>query len=269
MDFKELVLPILAIGGLGILFGLVLGYASKKFAVPVDERVAKVRELLPGANCGGCGFAGCDAYAQAVVEGIVDLNKCGPGGSATAVGIADVLGKTVDPNAEPLKAYVKCNGNCSSAKQKGVYYGATDCNDAMVLPGSGAKACDYGCMGLGSCVKACQFGAIDIVDGIAVVDPEACTSCQACVKACPKNVIEMKPLSHVIRPACNSKDKLKDVKDVCAVGCITCGICGRSCPEGAITFENNLPVIDKEKCTLCMTCVEKCPTKAMIAYNKK
>jgi len=268
MDFKDLVFPVLSIGGLGILFGLVLGYASKKFAVPVDEKVPLIKDSLPGANCGGCGYAGCEAYAQAVAAGLAPVDLCSVGGAAVAAKVAEIMGQTADANAEPLKAYVKCNGTCSNAKQKGIYYGATDCKDAMVVPGDGAKACAYGCMGLGSCVKACKFDAMDIVDGIAVVDSDNCVGCGACVKACPKSIIEMKPLSHVIRAACNSRDKLKEVKDVCNVGCITCLICAKNCPVEAITFVNNLPVIDANKCTQCMTCVQKCPTKAMIAYRK-
>lgn len=265
---NELFFPIASLGGLGLIFGVVLGYASKKFAVEVDERIPLIRECLPGANCGGCGYAGCDAYAQAVVEEGAPANACSVGGAPVSEQVAQIMGVEVD-NSEPLKAFIKCKGTCNSAKQKGNYYGSMDCRDAVVIPGAGAKSCEYGCLGLGSCVKACNFNAIHVVDGVAVVDKDACVGCGACVKACPKGVIELMPLSQVVRVACNSKNKLKEVKDACQVGCITCRLCERSCEVGAITFENNLPIVDKEKCVQCFKCIEKCPTKALISYGKE
>lgn len=268
MELTQLIFPILSIGGLAILFAFVLGYASKKFAVEVDERVPLIKEILPGANCGGCGFAGCDAYAQAVVDGTAATNCCAVAGAAGAEKISKIMGVEVS-DTEPLKAFIKCKGTCNNAKQKGNYYGTMDCREAVVIPGAGNKACEYGCLGLGSCVKACKFDAIDIVDGVAVVNPDNCVGCGACAKACPKGVVELMPLSQVVRVACNSKNKLKEVKDACSVGCITCQLCARSCSEGAITFENNLPKVDKEKCVECFACIEKCPTKALIAYGKE
>lgn len=263
----DLLFPILSLGGLGLIFGIVLGYAAKKFAVEVDARVPLVRDCLPGANCGACGFAGCDAYAQAVVDGVAAANCCVPGGANVVKKIATVMGVEASL-AEPQKAFVKCAGNCNNAKQKGDYYGTLDCREAVVLPGGGSKACAYGCLGLGSCVKSCKFGAMTITNGIVEINEAACVGCGACVKACPKDVIQLMPASEVIRVACNSKDKLKEVKDTCLVGCITCGICGKNCPTEAITFENNLPKIDKEKCVKCLICTQKCPTKAIIAHLK-
>ncbi|MFD3157149.1 RnfABCDGE type electron transport complex subunit B [Haloimpatiens sp. FM7330] len=263
---NNLIFAALSLGGLGLIFGLVLGYASKKFHVPVDERVPKIKDCLPGANCGGCGFAGCDAYAQAVVDGNAAPNCCSVGGPEAAEKIGEIMGITVE-DSEPVKAFVRCIGTCESAKRRGTYYGNMDCREASVIPGGGTKSCSFGCLGLGSCVEACQFGALSIKDGVAVVDESKCTGCGACVKACPRNIIELKPVSEVIRVSCNSKDKLKAVKDVCDSGCISCGQCVRNCPNDAITFENNLPVVDKDKCTLCMTCVQKCPTKVLKAHN--
>ncbi|WP_373899603.1 RnfABCDGE type electron transport complex subunit B [Haloimpatiens sp. FM7315] len=263
---KSIIFPTLSLGGLGILFGVVLGYASKKFHVDVDERVPKIKDCLPGANCGGCGYAGCDAYAQAVVDGLAKPNCCSVGGETAAKTIGEIMGLTVDAS-EPLKAFVKCNGNCDSAKRKGLYYGNMTCAEAVIIPGGGVKACSFGCLGLGSCVEACKFNAITIENGIAKVDILKCTGCGACVKACPKNLIELKPNSETIRVYCNSKEKLKEVKDVCNSGCISCGQCVRNCPSGAIEMVNNLPVINKEKCTLCMTCVEKCPTKVIKQFE--
>ncbi|SHK44450.1 electron transport complex, RnfABCDGE type, B subunit [Hathewaya proteolytica DSM 3090] len=264
----EILCPVLVMAALGLLFGLGLGFASKKFHVEVDEKVILIKECLPGANCGGCGYAGCDAFAQAVVDGKAPANGCVVGGASVSENVANILGVEVS-NAEPIKAFVKCSGSCGKAKNSGNYYGTMDCNEAAVIPGAGDKACSYGCLGLGSCVKACQFDAIHIVDGIALVDDSKCTGCGACTKACPKGLIELKPVSAVIRVQCNSKDKLKEVKDVCSVGCIGCGVCSKLCPTGAITMENNLPVVDKTKCTLCMTCVNKCPVKVIKPFGLK
>lgn len=268
MEINSIIFPIISLGGLGLVFGVGLGYASKKFKVEVDERIPLVKDCLPGANCGGCGFAGCEAFAQAVVEGNAPANGCVVAGASAAEKIGAVLGVEVSAT-EPNKAFVKCGGNCSSAKKSGAYYGLRDCNEAAVIPGGGDKSCSYGCLGLGSCVKVCQFDAIHVVDGIAIVDEEKCTGCGMCAKTCPKHVIEIKPVSATIKVQCNSKDKLKDVKEVCSVGCIGCGVCSKLCPSGAITMENNIPVIDKEKCTLCMTCVQKCPTKAIKAFGQR
>lgn len=264
MDINNLILPALSLGGLGLIFGSVLGYASKKFNVPVDERVPLIRDCLPGANCGGCGYAGCDAYAQAIVNGTAPLNACAVAGASATEKMGEIMGVKVEAS-EPKKAFVKCVGNCESAKKKGTYYGNMDCLDASVIPGGGAKACSYGCLGLGSCVKVCEFGALSIKDGIAHIDESKCTACGACVKICPRNIIEIKPTSEIIRVSCNSRDKLKEVKDVCNTGCISCGQCVRNCPNDAIILENNLPVIDKDKCNQCMTCVQKCPTKVIKA----
>lgn len=263
MALNEILFPVVSLGGLGLTFGVLLGYASKKFAVEVDERVSQVRECLPGANCGGCGFAGCDAYAQAVVDGTAPANKCTPGGAAAAEKIGSVLGISVDA-AEPKAAFVKCKGTCDSAKEKYKYYGVQDCRQAVVAPGGGSKACDFGCLGLGSCVTACQFDSIQIKDGIAVINENTCTGCSACVQVCPKSVIELVPVSKRVRIACNSNEKGKTVKDNCAKGCIGCTICAKNCPENAIAMVNDLPVIDFDKCTQCKTCVAKCPTKAIV-----
>lgn len=266
MDISSLIFPVITLSGLGLIFGLGLGYASKKFKVEVDERIPLVKECLPGANCGGCGYAGCEAFAQAIVEEGAPANACAVANPASIEKIGEIIGKKVEAS-DPMKATVKCVGTCESAKKSGSYYGVRDCNEAAVIPGGGDKACSYGCLGFGSCVKECKFDAIHIIDGIAVVDQEKCIGCGACAKICPKNVIEIKPVSHIIRVNCNSKDKLKDVKSVCSTGCIGCGVCSKLCTSSAITMENNLPVIDHDKCNLCMTCVGKCPTKVLKAYE--
>ncbi|BDR86331.1 RnfABCDGE type electron transport complex subunit B [Clostridium tetani] len=267
MDLNNLIAPVLSLGGLGIIFGALLGYASKKFAVEVDPRVPQVRDALPGANCGGCGFAGCDAYADAVVNAGASPSGCPVGGAACASKIAEIMGVTVD-TSEPKKAYVKCQGTCNNAKEKYEYYGAMTCVDAANIPGAGSKQCSYGCMGLGSCTQVCLFDAITIEGGIAVIDEEKCTGCGACVDICPKAVIELTPMSKKVRIACNSHDKGISVKNSCAVGCISCGLCARNCPVEAIEMVDNLPVINYDKCVQCGICVKKCPTKAIANLKK-
>lgn len=260
---KELLAAVVTLGGLGLLFGLILGYASKKFAVEVDEKIPLIKECLPGANCGGCGYAGCDAYAQAVIDEIAAVNCCAVAGAAGAEKIAKIMGVTVSEE-EANVAFVKCKGTCDKAKEKGSYYGITSCIDAVNIPGGGSKACEFGCLGLGSCVEACQFDALFIVNDIAVVDETKCIGCGACVKTCPKKVIDLLPVSKKAEIGCSSKAKGIEVKNNCSVGCISCGLCVRNCPEGAIEMINNLPVINHRKCVNCGICIEKCPTHAIV-----
>ncbi len=262
MEFSSLLFPVLSLGGLGLVFGVLLGYASKKFEVEVDPLIPLVREALPGANCGGCGFAGCDAYAQAVVEKTAPANACSVGGASTALKLGEILGISVDAQEKKI-AFVKCNGDCASSKNKYNYTEKLDCLEASRLPGEGAKSCTYGCLGLGSCVKVCEFGALSVVNGIAVVDEDKCTSCGACVNICPKNLIEIVPESKRVRVSCNSIDKGKDVRENCSVGCIGCRLCEKNCDYGAVTINDNLAHVDYDKCTLCGSCVTKCPTKAI------
>ncbi|MCY6484560.1 RnfABCDGE type electron transport complex subunit B [Clostridium aestuarii] len=265
---NEILFPILALGGLGLLFGLVLGYSSKKFAVEVDPKMPLVRDALPGANCGGCGYAGCDAYAEAVVKGEAAPNCCPIGGAAAAEKIGGIMGLEVGA-AEPNVAYVKCQGTCNNAKDKAVYNGITDCQQAMNVPGAGGKACSFGCLGYGSCVDACKFDAITIEDGIAKVNKENCVGCGACVQACPKNVIELVPESQLVFISCNSHDRGLDVKNICSTGCIGCGLCAKACPKDAIKMENNLPVIDYSLCVNCGLCEKKCPVNAILNFRQK
>lgn len=262
MDITNIIYPIVSIGGLGILFGAGLGYASKKFSVEVDPKVPLVRELLPGANCGGCGFAGCDAFAKAVVEGSVSPSACSVNSSESINKIASLLGIEAG-NTDKRVAVVKCKGTCDKSQSKYEYYGIMDCQDAANIPGEGAKSCRYGCLGLGSCKKVCPFGAIKIEEGIAVIDEEKCTGCGNCVNACPKGVIELVPIANKVRVLCNSLDKGKEVKESCSVGCIGCRLCVKACEYDAIDFQDNLAHVNYSKCTQCMACVKKCPTKVI------
>ena len=251
------------IGVIGILIGLLLGFAAIKLAVPVDEKEIEVREFLPGNNCGGCGYAGCDALAKAIAAGEAPVNACPVGGAAVAGKIGAVMG--VDAGeAVRMVAFVKCNGTCDKAGLKANYYGISDCKRAAAIPGRGDKACSFGCMGFGSCVAACQFDAIHVVDGVAVVDKEKCVACGKCVAACPKHLIELVPYTAEHLVQCSSHDKGPAVKKVCEAGCIGCTLCTRQCESDAIHMENNVAVIDYSKCTNCGKCAAKCPAKVII-----
>lgn len=248
------------VGGTGLFIGLFLGVAAKKLAIAVDETEASVRELLPGSNCGGCGYPGCDGLAKAIAAGEAPVNACPVANQAAYDQIAAVMGVEAEA-AERKVAYVKCAGSCDKAGVKYEYYGVQDCNKATMVPGKGNKKCSFGCMGFGSCVKACQFDAIHIVDGIAVVDKAKCTGCKQCIITCPNNIIELVPEKAAHLVTCNSNDKGKDVKAACSVGCIGCKKCEKVCEFDAIKVENNLAHIDYSKCTNCGKCAESCPTQ--------
>ena len=253
--------PVLLIGGIGLLFGIVLGIAAKKFAVPVDEKVEAIRECLPGANCGGCGFAGCDAMAKSIASGESAVNGCPVCNSEQVEAISKVMGIEA-ATGEKQVAVVRCKGNHENAKAKFEYAGIQTCKDANLV-GGGPKMCAYGCLGLGTCAAACQFGAIHMEDGLPVIDKEKCVGCGACQRECPRQVIHVLPISTSYHVNCVSKDKGKVVKDNCKVGCMGCGLCARQCENGAITVANNFATIDPEKCTGCGKCAAKCPTKAI------
>ncbi|MCH5264776.1 MAG: RnfABCDGE type electron transport complex subunit B, partial [Lachnospiraceae bacterium] len=244
---NTIIFSVVLLAVLGILIGLLLGIASKFFAVEVDERVTQVRDCLPGNNCGGCGFPGCDGLAEAIVAGDAEVNGCPVGGAAVADQIGAILGVEAGA-ATRMTAYVKCAGTCDTASNKYNYVGEMDCRRAVMVPGRGDKACAHGCLGLGSCVEACQFGALSIQDGIAVVDKELCVACGKCASTCPNNVISLIPYEASYAVQCNSKDKGKEVMSVCKAGCIGCGLCAKQCEFDAVKVENNIAFIDAEKC---------------------
>lgn len=260
MEPMGIVLAAAIIGCTGLLIGILLGVAGKKFAVEIDEKEAGVREQLPGNNCGGCGYAGCDALAKAIAAGEAPVNACPVGGGPVAEKIGAIMGVSADAGEKKV-AFVKCSGTCDKTERKANYYGVDDCRKAAVIPGKSDKKCSFGCMGLGSCVKSCDFDAIHIVGGVAVVDKDKCVACGKCAKACPNGLIEFVPYSAKTAVACSSKDKGVAVKAACDVGCIGCGICAKQCEFGAVALEGNLAHIDQEKCTGCGKCAEKCPQK--------
>lgn len=253
----------IVVAATGLIVGVLLGIAGEAFKVEVDEREIKVREFLPGNNCGGCGFAGCDALAKAIVLGQAPVNGCPVGGDNVAAQISKVMG-VAESKSEKQVAFVKCSGTCDKAEIQYNYYGFGNCQMASVVPGKGDKKCSYGCMGLGSCVEACAFDAIHIVNGVAKVDKEKCAACKKCIAACPNGLIELVPYSKEHKVVCNSNDKGKDVKAVCEAGCIGCMLCTKVCEAGAITVTNNLAHIDYSKCTGCGKCKEKCPSKVIL-----
>ncbi len=261
---SHIILPALVLGIMGLIFGIILKVASIKFAVEIDPRVTAVREAVPGANCGACGFPGCDGYSAAVVRGDAPVNGCPVGGAAVAEKVAQIMGLDAGDSVK-MVAKVKCNGSSENCGNRFDYDGVESCLAANLVSG-GPKDCQFGCMGLGECVEVCPFDAIHINDkGIAEVDKEKCTACNKCIDICPKNVIELVPYDQLTVVDCNNKEKGGHVKKNCSVACIACGICERNCPFDAIHVENNLAVIDYDKCTNCMVCAEKCPTHAIEA----
>ena len=251
------------VGIVGLIVGLFLGIAAISFKVEVDEREEAILEALPGNNCGGCGYAGCSGLAAAIVKGEAPVNACPVGGEAVGKNIAAIMGVEAESGNRQV-AFVHCKGDCNKAKTDYEYFGVKDCSMVGFVPGGGPKSCNYGCLGYGNCVKACPFDAIHIVDGVAVVDKEACKACGKCVAACPKNLISLVPYDakHIV--ACSSKDKGPVAMKACDVACIGCGLCKKNCPNDAITVVDFHAVIDQEKCTKCGKCAEVCPKKCII-----
>ncbi|MCD8326602.1 MAG: RnfABCDGE type electron transport complex subunit B [Lachnospiraceae bacterium] len=262
MGIMTIILSAVSVGAVGLLIGLLLCLAGKKFAVEENETEAAVRAALPGNNCGGCGYAGCDGLAQAIAQGSAPVNACPVGGTAAAAQIAQIMGVEAQED-EPKTAFVACGGDCTVAKVKYEYYGKADCGAASVAPGGGDKLCGYGCLGLGSCVAACPFDAIHVIKGVAVVDEDKCKACGKCVAACPKHLIFMIPKNAPARVRCSSHDMAKMVMAACETGCRGCTLCTRVCPNGAVKMDNSLAVIDYSLCTGCGTCAEKCPARSI------
>lgn len=264
----------IVLGAIGLIAAIVLYVCSKRFAVKEDPRLGQVQALLPGANCGGCGFAGCGGLADALVKGAdagsLDGLLCPVGGAEVMGHVADLLGMAIAAT-EPKVAVVRCGGTCQLRPKIAEYSGMRTCA-AMHACGAGETACGYGCLGCGDCVKVCEFGAITInpETGLAEVDEEKCGACGQCVKACPRHIIELRRKGLKGRRVyvnCVNHDKGPVAMKACKAGCIGCGKCAKECGFDAITVEGNVAYIDPDKCRMCRKCEKACPTGAIVAVN--
>ncbi len=262
---------LITLSALGIILAVILYIVASKFKVVEDPKIDEVEEMTPGANCGGCGYPGCRGFAEACVgaDNLEDL-FCPAGGNDVMKGIANVLGLTAEEK-EPQVAVLRCNGTHAKRRKTSEYDGPSNCAIAHSLYG-GDTDCPFGCLGLGDCVVSCSFGAIFIDDetGLPVIDEEKCTACGACVKACPRAIIELRNVgkkSRRIFVSCVNHDKGAPAKRACDSACIGCNKCVKTCPFDAIVVENFCAYIDYEKCKLCRKCVQECPTGAITELN--
>ena len=266
-----ILIAVISLGAIGLVSAVILYVASKKFAVYEDPRIAKVAEVLPQANCGGCGYPGCSGFAAACVKaGSLEGKLCPVGGQPTMEKVAAILGLEAAAS-EPKVAVVRCNGTCEHRPRLTKYDGVRSCVIANTTYG-GETGCSFGCLGCGDCEDACNFDAIHInpETGIPEVDESKCTACGACSKACPRNIIEIRPKGRNNRRVvvtCVNKDKGPVARKACTSACIGCGKCVKVCPFEAITLENNLAYIDPTKCKSCRKCEMECPQGAIIAMN--
>ncbi|NLM19284.1 MAG: RnfABCDGE type electron transport complex subunit B [Clostridiaceae bacterium] len=255
----------LIIGVAGIILGIILAVFSKLMTVEVEEKEEKIRAMLPSANCGACGYTGCDGYAQALASGDEkNITLCKPGGQHTVDQISAYLGIKADKIIKTT-AVVMCQGNSHHTQKRANYTGPKSCQMATLVAG-GDALCGYGCLGYGDCVSACKFDALHIIDGVAFVDPTKCTSCMECIKICPRNIIQLMPLERAYSIVfCQNEDRGPVANKVCQVSCIACRRCLNACPENCITINNNRAVIDYEKCTNCGACQQVCPHQCILS----
>ena len=254
----DILVALAVVVAVGLILGILLALCIHLFGVEEDETFKKIRAALPGANCGACGYKGCNDYAEAVAKGEAKANLCIPGAEATAKELADLLGVAVE-EPKDLVAFVHCNGTCEIAADKAIYEGISSCRASAGLYG-GPKACTYGCIGCGDCAAVCIADAICMADGIARIDTSRCVGCGLCTKTCPKKIITMIPQETATAVYCSNKDKGAEARKACTGACIGCKKCEKVCPEQAITVVDNCAVIDYTKCTGCGLCTEGCPT---------
>ena len=254
---NDILNPILIVAGIGLLAGIILAIASIIMAVPKDEKAEAIAEILPGANCGACGYSGCSGYAAALAHGEAKVGLCSPGGEEVAQACAELMGVT-DVSVEKKAALVHCMGSYDMTTDKMEYDGIQSCAASTLLAG-GISSCRYGCMGMGDCAAACPYGAIQICNGMASVDYTKCKGCSACVAACPKKLISFVSLKKQAIVRCSNCDKGAQTTKVCKIGCIGCGKCIKACEAGAVSVKNFCAFVDAEKCTGCGKCVEVCP----------
>lgn len=266
---STLIITIAVIGLTGLTGAVLLYVVARRFSVDEDPRVGAIVDLLPGANCGGCGLKGCrDFAATCVARGDLAGIWCPVGGQEVMDRVASIIG--VDAAAvEPRIAVLRCNGSCAARPQRAVYDGARSCA-VMAAVAVGERGCSYGCLGCGDCVSVCNFGAlsIDPETSLPVVDPDRCTACGACTRACPRHLLELRPRGRRDRRvwvACSNRDRGAVARKTCSAACIGCGKCQRTCPFGAIDLVDNLAYIDPQRCRACGKCIEGCPTGAILS----
>ncbi len=263
----QFAIPVGIVVGIGLLSGVILTIAAKFMAVKVDEKASKILEILPGANCGACGFAGCADYANALAaDPTMPINSCPPGGDKVALALSEFLGVEFE-GAQAKVAIVKCSGSREKTSYAMDYRGYQNCT-ANKLFYRGRSSCDKACLGFGDCVKACDYGAIYIENGIAVVNRDRCIGCGLCAKACPNKLIEMVPDKTRVVVGCSSTNKPAVTKSICSIGCIACKMCEKACKFDAIHVIDNHAVIDYTKCTNCTLCARVCPTKVIHVFPK-
>lgn len=263
-----MIAPLALMGIMGGVFGVLLAIASIVFRVHQDERIGLIRTALPGANCGGCGYPGCDGYASGVVNDGAPVNKCSVGGAKVAEIVAGIMGVEAGATV-PMRAFLRCKGTCEASPRTVNYDGIHDCRSAVTVPGGSPNACPFGCVGFGTCVSVCNFGALSMGDdGLPKVDVSKCVGCGACVSACPKAMLTLVPVTADVIVACNSHWKGPQVKKVCSAGCIGCTLCSKKCPKQAIEMVNDLAVIDQSKCVKCGICAKVCPAKCINTGEK-
>lgn len=262
MDATAIAYAAAVLGGLGILFGVFLSFADKKFAVTVDPRIEKITENLARANCGACGYPGCDQFAMAVLKGEAPVGGCTPGGTKTAAMLAQIMGVEGKQEEEPQVARLLCQGEFGVSHLRYEYDGLESCRAAVNLSG-GPRKCNYACVGLGDCVRVCKFDAMKIVNGLVVIDEDKCTACGMCVTECPRDAIELLPRSATVTVRCRNLDTAKEAMQSCTMACIGCRRCEKACRFDAIHVVNNCAKIDTDKCTRCGECVPVCPTKCI------
>ncbi|MBQ7491426.1 MAG: RnfABCDGE type electron transport complex subunit B [Clostridia bacterium] len=262
----NVIYAVAVLGILGAVFGALLAYASRIFHAEHDERIDEILAVLPGANCGGCGFPGCAKCAESIVAGKAKVSVCPVGGPAVAAQVAGIMG-VEDPGTERIVSHVYCCGG-DRASQKFEYDGLKTCAAANKVAGS-HMACPSACLGFGSCVAVCKYDAIHVENGVARVDTDKCVACGACVAACPKGLIELVPARQKVFISCRNTEKGVAVRNKCQVGCIACTLCAKKCPAEAITIENNLARIDYAKCTNCGICATVCPRKLIVDLAAK
>ncbi|MCQ2517165.1 MAG: RnfABCDGE type electron transport complex subunit B [Lachnospiraceae bacterium] len=265
MNISGILIAVAIIAAIGLFIGIFLGVAANIFKVEVDEREEKILEVLPGNNCGGCGYAGCSGVAAAIVKGEAPVNACPVGGAAVAAKVGEIMGVEAG-SVERKVAFVKCNGGCDKLRLDYHYTGEEDCRMLQFVPNQGPKSCNFGCQGYGSCVKVCKFDAIHVVNGVALVDKEKCKACGQCVSVCPRHLIEMIPYDASFTVACSNKEKGPVALKRCDASCIGCGMCKKNCEAGAVVLEDFLAKIDYSKCIGCGTCAEKCKRGAILKH---